>query len=174
MLNEVQEMNAMTNSIETIEIKNFKQCIGREGYAWSCSLYINGKRAAVVSNDGNGGSNFYDFDEKSRDLEKPFLRKMCKMPAVAEFLAESEGRHYTPGFAAIDWTLVDIGFDSLIDAAEEKAWIKKQLRTKVLYRAPGRPYKDGAWSSIQHFGYRNRARAMLTAKYGSEIIFGGD
>ena len=37
------------------DIKNFKSCMGREGQAFSCTLYIDGKKACLAREAGDGG-----------------------------------------------------------------------------------------------------------------------
>ena len=39
----------------TYSLKNVKQCNGREGIAWSGTLYDGARKIADVQDDGNGG-----------------------------------------------------------------------------------------------------------------------
>jgi hypothetical protein len=43
-----------------LEAKNLKQWEGRDGYGYTCTLYLDGKRAALVRQDGHGGCTDFD------------------------------------------------------------------------------------------------------------------
>jgi hypothetical protein len=53
-----------------IELKSLKTLTGDETVCFEAWIYIDGKKAAWVSNDGHGGCNLYRFMD--RELEKKF------------------------------------------------------------------------------------------------------
>ena len=50
-----------------IQIKHMKTCIGREGYGFNASLYVDGKKIAFIMDDANGGPE--DGDDKEEDIK---------------------------------------------------------------------------------------------------------
>jgi len=50
--------------ISGVTIKNVRKFIGMEGEAYQGSVYLDGKRLGFWSQDGNGGCDRYEFDEK--------------------------------------------------------------------------------------------------------------
>jgi hypothetical protein len=63
-------------------VKNVKSIQGRDDYCFSCSLYKDDKKIAIVENSGDGGSNRYHFiggnnHSKSENLLKE-AQKMLK------------------------------------------------------------------------------------------------
>ena len=154
-----------TKTIESAEIKNFKECAGNEGSAFSCSLYIDGKRVAEVRNDGNGGGNFYDFDPKHRDLEDPFIDYLNTMPSVVEHLEENPPEDDEPKW--MRRVNADIGFEDLLEEFE----LKKLERKVVLFRVPGQKYREGEWSTVHHRGQKEPAREAMRKKYGNGVVF---
>jgi hypothetical protein len=67
----------MPNLIQAVELKNVKiyQGMSEETTAFTATLYINGKKAAHVKNDGRGGDNYPRFTDG--ELEKQF-HAFCK------------------------------------------------------------------------------------------------
>lgn len=47
-----------------LELKKYREALGHEGPAFSCEIWHNGKKAALVTNSGEGGSNSYTPQEK--------------------------------------------------------------------------------------------------------------
>ena len=78
----------MVTKIESVELKGVKIAsnMSEETVAFTGSLYINGKKAADLKNDGNGGANFAWFND--RELEKAFDAYCESLPQVEG----SEGR----------------------------------------------------------------------------------
>jgi len=75
-----------------ITLKNIKRSkfACHETVCFEASLYIDGKKAAIVSNDGNGGSNYYYFEDKK--LAKAFDVYCKNLPPVT---FKSNGKEYT-------------------------------------------------------------------------------
>lgn len=68
----------MTQSKHTFTVKNIKTFTGREGYGYSCNLYLNNKKVAVVTDTADGGPldifwdgpKIFDVTTRSFDFEK--------------------------------------------------------------------------------------------------------
>lgn len=52
-----------------IEVKNYRSCRGNEGDAFSCTVYLDGKRAALVTYDGWGGEYRWDFTPSDKRMQ---------------------------------------------------------------------------------------------------------
>ncbi len=67
----------MTQSKHTFTVKNIKTFTGREGYGYSCNLYLNNKKVAVVTDNADGGPldifwngpKIFDVTTRSLDFE---------------------------------------------------------------------------------------------------------
>jgi hypothetical protein len=55
-----------TTDTPTVTIKNYRECEGMDGIAWSGTIYVDGKKAAFARNSGSGGPNDYDWSPSSK------------------------------------------------------------------------------------------------------------
>lgn len=67
-------------------LKNMKRCNGREGIAWSATLYLNGKKLGPVGDDGNGGA--VRTWHLPRDAEANLQAFAATLPPVTEYGTE--------------------------------------------------------------------------------------
>lgn len=133
-----------------LTVKNLKSCVGKEGYAYSATLYLDGKKVGQVRNDGNGGMTFVDFFRKVRgkvvrdhEAEKKVLAYVAEQPAVdmgpdpkASDYPNPEKRWMME--PSLDWVVSQVCEDALAER-EQRRW----CRTKVCFRVEGDP--DGEW-----------------------------
>lgn len=136
-----------------VELKNVKLAGGEETPRFEATLYIDGTRAAHVSNGGTGASCRWFWYEKA--LEAPF--KAFATAAHPEDTFEQED--------AVVYGLLD-------DAAERKA-LKRLCKKKTLARLPGRTYKPGEWS-VFAATFSPAVKASIVATHGAETVFANE
>lgn len=61
LINNLKAANAAT-----VQVKSFKQVEAHRGVAWSCTVYMGGKKLGMVSNTGTGGMTRFDFNENQQ------------------------------------------------------------------------------------------------------------
>jgi hypothetical protein len=108
-----------------LSVRNLKTLAANatpEGAAWSCSLYVDGKRAATVGYDGWGGPYRYHWLDRAVGE---------RVEAWVQTLPPDDSE-YGPLPADLD-TIVA----RLADDYEAKLWLRRQCRDKALYRLPG-------------------------------------
>lgn len=134
-----------------LTIKNLRTCAGRNGpdAAFSCSLYIDGKRAAVVRDEGCGGCFSYDWLDRS--LEKPFLEHCKALHPEIEFEAE------------------DHVIATLLDALETEKQLKRWCRKSVVFRLVSDSDDAFRTLKVKWPGNEDRVRAHLQGKHGDDL-----
>jgi hypothetical protein len=150
-------------------LKNYKPAhnLSEETLAFTATLYIDGKRAATVSNHGRGGCNDYDFED--RELEKAFYAH-CDTILFDTADEEKEwlrSLHGKPKGA-------DSVIGDLCDELEHKKWVKSQTRNGVLFRLEGA--REGEYKVVKFrkglpkATERAAAKAWIAEKYGDQVI----
>ncbi len=104
-----------------VELKSIKvhKDMSEETDCFSAVLWIDGKKAAVVSNHGTGGPNMYHFDD--RELERKFF-EACKHKAPMQ-----------TDYGPLDMD-ADLLVGELLDEFQERKWLKKNTKTKIVFR----------------------------------------
>lgn len=147
-----------------IELKNYRPAhqLSRETTAFTASIWIDGKRAGTVSNDGHGGCNLYHFDD--RTLEQEFHDYCKSLPPV-------DG-----SFGPLDMD-ADLLIGELCEAADHERWLKSKTRNAVLFRLEGdneneyRTVKLSAVKGAPSNGVaRERIHAAMKQKYSGQIV----
>lgn len=128
-----------------IEIKSYKTCAGRDGYAFSYTLYLDGVKAAEVTNEGCGGCNLYRWSDQvgGRSKMKDALLAHCRI-AVVPIIA-SWG--YATPVAEMHEEILDIVLEDVVGKIEEDKALKKLCKTKVVFRIEGDP--EGTWRNFK-------------------------
>lgn len=154
-----------------LTVKSLKSCLGNEGYAYSATLYFDGKRVGEVRDDGNGGEPFVHFFKKvggkivrDEEAKKRVLAYVEEQPEV------DMGPH--PADRSKTWMLKpDLSWvvGQVVDQALEEAQFKKWCRTKVCFRLKGD--EEGTWRTIKANFKKEGARvkAHLVKEYGDRI-----
>jgi len=132
--------------------KNYKSCDGRNGpdAAFSCTLYIDGKRAAVVRNEGCGGCNDYDWFDRS--LRQPFLDHCAALHPDRKFEVE------------------DHVVACLLDALETEKQVKRLCRKSVVFRLAGDKADAYRILTVKWAGNEGRVRTYLQGKHGADLV----
>ena len=118
--------------ITSVAVKNSKSCSARDGIAWSCSLWLNGKRAALVRNGGDGGPTDFDWRPSGQDYDGGEIAKAFDAYAVAQPPCPAEPEYHMPEIACD----ADILVSRLCDELEEQRKIKRLCKTSVICRHP--------------------------------------
>lgn len=162
-----------------ITIKNYKSCRGNEGDAFSCTMYLDGKRAALVTYDGWGGEYFFDFTVSDGKLWggptcMKFEEYVKSLPPVeCSWVDEETGKP----------EMMDPSRDMVLEEIIEEMLVEKQIKrwckNSLVYRVKGQ--KKGEWFQANHPAvaryaevpqYRELLRKMLeelVAKKGEEL-----
>jgi len=144
------------------DLKNIKTFDTDDGYAFSATLYLNGKRIGNVQNSGTGGPNSYHFFSKSKD-PKAFREAYNKgMSALKKAAQETEQS---------DWVEVeDIFIEKLLNDIENGRRFKRLCKTKTLLRFKGDD--EGSYRSVK-VAFSPEVKAKLEAVYkekGWEVV----
>jgi hypothetical protein len=143
-----------------ITVKNYKSCRGDEGDAFSCTMYVNSKKAAYVRYDGRGGCYLYHWvDGWQGQMRKRVDGYIASLPKVPTTF----GGKTCMLDKNLDWVL-----DDIINVMLETRQLKRWCKTKTVITKPGGD--DGQY--ITWKGLPTPAlRAHIAAKYPSaEII----
>lgn len=110
-----------------VELKNVRIAsnLSRETIAFTASLWIDGKKQASVENSGHGGPNECHFDDK--EVERAFYEHCRSQPDVPCDFGDG-----TPLKMNSDFFI-----SRMIGKYDEEQWMKRQTRTKVLFRREG-------------------------------------
>ena len=131
-----------------IEIKNYKSCAGDEGDAFSCTLYLDGKRAALVRYAGTGGPFDFDFTVAGAGngpwcgpLYDAFKAYIDSLPEV-----ECEWDDPKTGKPAslkrtMDWVVGDV-----VNETVETRKLKRLCKKNTVWREQGDP--KGQWHTV--------------------------
>jgi len=138
-------------TIETAELKGVKIAsnMSEETIAFTGALWINGKKAADLKNDGHGGANFMWF--KDRELEKAFDAYCESLPPVLQMSMDSDF-----------WISLEVG---KID--EARFWKRKCSKTMCIIL---KSHKDGEFIQYKAWPYSSQAAAEVRKIHGGELV----
>jgi hypothetical protein len=136
------------------ELRNVKinKALSAESCAFSAVLYIDGVKAADVSNHGTGGENMIHFRYRP-DLAKPFT-------AFCEAQPPSK---YEGGELKMD---EDLYISILIGKYEEQQEFKRWCKTNTVFRLVGDD--KGVYHKIKEV-FTPDTKAFLGNKYGAQL-----
>jgi hypothetical protein len=140
-----------------LSVKNMKTMRSRDGYDWSCDLYIDGVKAAYVHDFGNGGP--VDFEWYRKDLRQPFLD-------YVETLPESD----THEFGMVVSLKPDAGsvVAQLCDDLEMEKKLKNWCKTKTVVKMKKDLNNPAAFTTFKH-PYGPDIKNHIIKKYGDEV-----
>lgn len=109
-----------------VEVKNVKKFHGHDGNGFDASLYVNGTRIAIVSDDGWGGEYMYDIlDQEKFDALQAEVVKLTWCTAIV-----NGGPKKT----------YPMDMDIFVGELVEEAFTKKDARGKVITKQDGETY----------------------------------
>lgn len=138
-----------------ITLKNVKHAVfmSQETDCFEASVYIDGKRAGKVSNDGHGGCNFY----YPNSLFQALNDHCQSIPP------DMTGGRVTP----------DEVIGNLFEAWFNKREYSRLCKGRTLFRIPGREYKTNQWN-VEPTPFSENVRAAFVTRYGAGVEFLND
>lgn len=133
-----------------IQIKHMKIFIGREGYGFNASLYVDGKKVAFIMDDANGGPFHYDVFDKVVFAELESYVKTLP-PIVSEW-----------GELEMD---MDLFINEAVQKVEEEKKLKNLCRTKTVFS-----YDNGLTKYTAKVKFSPFVKESLETKYGKDVI----
>lgn len=158
-----------------LEVKGIRTGPSREwgpSGSYECSLYVDGKRAAIVFEPGDGGPLGWDWlggsNRSGRDcpLKAKFDAYVASLPPVIcdNVPLNSDGTKFS--YQADGDSVVA----KLVSLAEDNKWLRRQCRNKTLFRLVGdedTPHRT-EWKTIAH-KFDKRVKEFLETKYGNTL-----
>ena len=130
----------------TYTIKNLKTFKGMEGMGgFNLSLYRDGKKIGMVINDDCGGCHMYQIPDE------------YEMVALTAHAQDATKAKFEP---------TDTFINSLVDAFEEKKWLKRQCKNKTLFSLKGDP--KNSYMTVKA-PYSERIKTFIIEKYGDKV-----
>lgn len=116
-----------------IELKNVKYSAfnSEETDCFEATIYLDGKRACRVSNEGRGGPHLFE----SLAVQKQIDAYAKTLPEIDVSYLYADGERHT----------MEQDAELLISGLVERWLQKKQCANKVMYRIPGHEYAEGQW-----------------------------
>lgn len=130
-----------------IELKNIKihQDMSDETNCFSATIYVDGKKAGTVRNDGRGGCHLYYWDDH----------------VVGQRLFDWAKTQVDSQFEQLDRII-----DKMLDEQEVIRWLKRNTRNKTLFMLNGD--KKGEWRTVKA-PYQPAVKNFLIKKYGTNL-----
>ena len=137
----------------TYEVKNVKihKDMSEETLCFSAAIYADGKRIGTAKNQGQGGPNHYeaDDDEAFKALEA-FAKERGTVEEKFSFME------------------TDIFIDELVNEFDWNRILRRDCKTKTLFRTSDEPNKD-SWRVIKA-KFSDEIRSYIYSKYGTDAI----
>jgi hypothetical protein len=140
-----------------VELKSIKEAGGEETPRFEAVLWLDGVKAAVVSNDGRGGSNRYHW------FDQEFGRSLMR----EEFAIYAKEQLPNEKFEVEDQIIY-----GLLDEAASKKKLKRLCGKKTLAHLPGQRYGAGEWS-VFNAKFTQVTKTQLETKYPG-IVFANE
>jgi hypothetical protein len=147
-------------SMMKIELKKLKvhRDMSQETECFSADIYIDGKYAAHVQNDGGGGCNMYHFED--RKLEQAFN-------AFCESLPPLPPDPQYPSLGSLEMD-ADLYIGGLIQQEETRKQLTRWCKKQTVFRLKGA--EKGTWQIIK-FPFDAKMKDGLVKKFGEKLEF---
>jgi hypothetical protein len=155
-------VNATAEKKNPYSIKNLKTWETHDGGGFQATLYRDGKRIGLVTNDGWGGCNHYDLPREEIDALEAYAKTLGTLPADPRY----------PDLPALEYD-GDLVVDELVSAFEiRKAW-RRDAKKNLLFSIDGEDPREG-WRRLKYEsaavlarpGVREKGLGYLRDKYG--------
>jgi len=140
-----------------LTIKKLKSCKGTEGDAFSCNLYVDGKKAASVTQGGHGGGNDYHWNDEA--TEKRVYDWVGTLPPET---VDFDNVHMV-----VMKSNLDVVIAKIIDAVEFKKKLKALCRKNIVFSLKGDDGKE-QYMTINR-KYDPGLKAAMIRKYGDSL-----
>ena len=158
-------------------VKGLKSWRARDGIGTQCSLCRDGIKVAEYTDEGNGGSPLFRWEDRSVPVVmvpsvnwegQPWDRK-CS-PEEALLLAHIKGMTYTSPIDNQPRPMTeDIYLAELCDAYESVKKMKAKLKKCTLFRLKSETYREGEFRVLV-VPYSAAAKALLVKRYGEDLM----
>lgn len=140
-------------------LKRFQSFRSHDGGGFNFDLYIDGKKAAEVSDEGHGGGLLVRWEKG--DFEKQFEAHVAALPPepLAADAAKWEHELYPSGFSTMDG---DTYLCSLVDAYENNKRLARHCKNKTVFRIPSDAKGNYRTLSVP---FNEASKAKVLAKY---------
>jgi len=148
-----------------IEVKNVKmhRDMSEETECFSCTIYVDGKKAGEASNRGGGGCKEYHFaDRKVEQSVHDYNDTLPEIPLPAD--AEDWAKSIYPMKQDLDWFVGE-----LVQDAEADKRLRRLAKKKTLFRIEGETYAYGEWLILNH-PYEDGVGEWLKDKYAGKQV----
>lgn len=139
-----------------ITLKNVKMHpdMSEETNCFSASIYLDGKRIGFVKNEGRGGVNLVDREDRKAGAKVEAYAKT--LPPLPPFYKGGKPLEYN----------LDMLIGDLLEKYEEERIHKRWYKKGTVFRLKGD--KKGEWKVIHH-PYSEAVKTHLIEKYGDEL-----
>lgn len=154
-------MNATQLAKHGVTIKGlkFSEFASHESHCFEASIYINGVRKGVASNEGRGGPNNYhpwSLHDELQTIAKDLPPCDMTKHGIKEPLPQSP----------------DILIGDLVEAELTRKKIARMVATKTWFRKPGEKYQHGEWSYVKA-KTSPETIAFVQKKFGADALILG-
>lgn len=144
-----------------MEVKKFRSCRGTDGLAYSGELWVDGRRAAIVTNSGSGGETSIDWAPSSGGKYQggPLYDRVKRY-------ADAIPEH--PSFGHMMKSDVELVVSELFEEYEERRAIIRKCAKGVPFQAP--TDAPGTWR-IMTGAFTTVTRATIVKAHGPDVRF---
>lgn len=141
-------------------VKNFSTGDGHEGF--NASIYIDGKRAGEVADNGRGGE--FCIEWKKPSFQAQFEKHLSSLPPYKNEYYPQLGDEYSKHSA-------DTYIDDLVSDFEEMKVLKRWCKKQTVYSLP--EDKKGIWRKI-NYAFDEKIKEHLIKKHGESVIIANE
>ena len=146
----------------TLKNVHVSKLMSEETLCFDASVYADGKRAGTVCNRGCGGPNEYHWTDEALGAA---IEEWAENEVILAEDPTDPEKMMLVTFEKLDWKIGEV-----FDAYEERQWLKRQCRGKVLFRL--KSDDDSAWRTLKlrgSDGYTPQAKQWLETRYKDEL-----
>jgi len=145
-----------------LTLKNVKviKLVYGEAVALCAAVYIDGKKAGVARNNGNGEENYVDWTDYG--LSARYLAWLNKETMVREDPIDSEKIWIVEAESKLGLIISEA-----LAEFEEQEFFKTACRNRTLFRLKSDPHPE-AWRSVKA-AFDNGVKAWLQTRYGDDL-----
>lgn len=142
-----------------IELRKLrKHGTGMEGSRWSCELWVNDRKAAVVNEDGDGGGLRIEWLPQAKGTPNPEKALTTYCALIPSY----------PFYGTPMTTTVDLLIGELVEEEMERENISRQCKKTVPFRT--RDMLEGQWM-LRSGLFTVEARRQICSRYGDDVVF---
>lgn len=144
----------------TLKSVSINKQMSEETTCFSATVYINGKRAGVTHNRGCGGPTVVDWS--NWDLREDYMAWLEKQTVLADDPTDPEKTMIVDQWYKLEWKVGEA-----LDDFQEKQWLKRQCKTKTLFKLKDQEKPDEWW--VIKAPFCELAKHKLQQMYGDNL-----